>query len=72
MPDSPSLSITVNGQPVTVPAGATVAALLAQLNLSGQPAAVERNGKLVPKRLHDQTHLEPSDKIEIVTLVGGG
>jgi thiamine biosynthesis protein ThiS len=65
-------SIMVNGQPLSLPTSATVATLLVQLKLDGQPAAVERNGRLVPKRLHEQTQLEPGDKIEIVTLVGGG
>lgn len=66
------MEIIVNGTKRTVPAGTTVAALLAELGLSDQPAAVEVNRGLVPKRLHAARVLEPGDQVEVVTLVGGG
>ena len=36
------------------------------------PYAVELNRKVCPKRLHEQTTLNPGDILEIVTIVGGG
>ena len=66
------MEITVNGQKRTVPPGTTVERLLAELGLTGQPAAVEVNKSLVPKRRHAEQTLSPGDKIEVVTLVGGG
>lgn len=75
LPPSPlpwPVEITVNGQKRSVPPGTTVEGLLTELGLTGQPAAVEVNKSLVPKRRHGETVLRPGDSIEVVTLVGGG
>ena len=50
----------------------TVAALLSELGLSGRPVAVEVNKQLVFKRDHTATSLSDGDRVEIVTMVGGG
>jgi len=70
-------TITVNGADRPLPeasadAGPTVADLLAELGLAARPAAVEVNGEVVPKAEHPQRPLAPGDRVEIVTLVGGG
>ena len=70
-PDS-SLTVTLNGEPRAVPAGTTVAALLEALEIPPRGSAVERNRELVPRREHADTPLAAGDRIEIVTLVGGG
>ena len=67
-----ALTLTVNGEPRDVPAGTTVAALLAELNVPARGSAVERNRELVPRRDHAETPLAAGDRVEIVTLVGGG
>jgi sulfur carrier protein len=66
------MQITLNGQSAQTPQDSTVAALLRQLNLDGKPVAVEVNLELVPKQLHAQRRLAEGDRVEIVTLVGGG
>lgn len=66
------MEITVNGQKRSLPPGTTVATLLNELGLSGQPAAVEVNRSLVPKRRHTEQTLAEGDTVEVVTLVGGG
>jgi len=66
------VEITVNGQKRSLPPGTTVATLLNELGLSGQPAAVEVNKSLVPKRRHAEQTLSEGDTVEVVTLVGGG
>ena len=66
------MQILVNGQPRSVPAGSTVATLLAELKLEPRYLAVERNRALVPRRQHAGCVLEEGDQLEIVTLVGGG
>jgi len=66
------MQIIVNGQPITVPEGQTVAELIESKSLSGQPCAVEVNRKLVPKRQHTEHALSEGDTVELVTLVGGG
>jgi len=64
--------ITLNGESRTVPNGATVAALVVLLGLEKAAVAAEVNGVLVPKRRHAQTTLSPGDRVELVSLVGGG
>ena len=65
------MQICCNGQPQVLEAGATIASLLGQMNLSG-PVAVEVNEELAPREQHDQWQLADGDQVEIVTLVGGG
>ena len=50
----------------------TVADLLAFLGLPGRHVAVEVNLHVVPKAQHAAHRLQEGDRIEIVTLVGGG
>jgi sulfur carrier protein len=66
------LTVNVNGEAHAVAAGATVAALLEQLGLAGKLIAVEVNLQLVPKPRHAEHRLAAGDRIELVTLVGGG
>ena len=66
------MQITVNGQPRHLADGATVAELLTELRLADKPVAVEVNRELVPRQRHAQHWLAEGDRLEIVTLVGGG
>jgi len=66
------VDITVNGQAHELPAGTTVKDLLERLRLIPRQVAVERNLNLVPRAVHAECVLEPGDRLEIVTLVGGG
>jgi sulfur carrier protein len=66
------MDITVNGEVKQVDEGATVAALLQSLGLDARHLAVERNLELVPRAEHARTALAPGDRLEVVTLVGGG
>ncbi len=66
------MQIIVNGQPRTATDGITVAGLLDELNLTAKPVAVEVNLELVPRQQHVQHVLHDGDRLEIVTLVGGG
>jgi len=66
------MRITVNGEPREVAAGATVADLLRELQLQPRFLAVERNLELVPRDHHAACLLVNEDRLEIVTLVGGG
>jgi thiamine biosynthesis protein ThiS len=66
------VEITVNGEPRAVEPGTTVAELLVRLGVEPRLVAVERNEQLVPRGRHAASALEPGDRVEIVTLVGGG
>ncbi len=67
-----SMVVIVNDQEHTLPEPLSVSALLVRLGLDKQPCAVEVNRKLVPKLRHPLHDLVEGDKVEVVTLVGGG
>jgi thiamine biosynthesis protein ThiS len=66
------LNIVLNGEPFVAASGATVASLLAALELERAGVAVEINEDVVPRDRHAATPLREGDRLEIVTLVGGG
>lgn len=66
------MKVLVNGVERELPQGATVAVLLAELGLGTSAVAVERNQRLVPRAEHATAALAEGDRIELVTLVGGG
>ena len=66
------MHIEVNGNPRDVPAGLTLSDLLRELDIRASHVAVERNRELVPRTRHAETRLEEGDRLEVVTLVGGG
>lgn len=66
------MTVTVNGAPHDVPEAATVADLIQLLGLGKNAVAAEVNQRLVPKRDHPTTPLQDGDKVELVSLVGGG
>jgi thiamine biosynthesis protein ThiS len=68
----PSIEVTVNGEARVVPAGATLAALLAALGLDTRKVAVERNLEIVPRSAYAATTLAAGDALEIVHFIGGG
>lgn len=66
------MTLIVNGQPLEIEPRMTVADLLARLNMGHAPCAVEVNTILIPKAAHASKSLAEGDKVEVVTLVGGG
>ena len=64
--------ISINGKEREVAAETTVAELLRELGVGERGLAVERNLEIVPRAEHATTRLVDGDKIEVVTLVGGG
>ena len=67
-----SIEISVNGEPRSVPAGATVSELIGILGLNPELVAVEINRELVRKTSHGLHSLSAGDHVEIVEFVGGG
>ena len=66
------MNLTVNDQVQHYPERLTIADLLKQLGLADRPVAVELNAELVSKSDHGQTWLREGDRLEIVSLTGGG
>ncbi len=71
-PEQTGIRVIVNGKPEVLPPGTTVAELLRRMNVRADTVAVEVNGGIVPRRLHNTTRLQEGDQVEVVTLVGGG
>lgn len=66
------IQIEVNGEARLVPAGTTVRAFVETLGLRPEVVAIEVNERLVPRDARATVQLAPGDRIEVVTLVGGG
>jgi len=67
-----SVRLTVNGEPREMAAGSSAHDVIVAAGLVGRPLAVEVNERIVPRRDLPACMLHDGDRIEIVTLVGGG
>jgi sulfur carrier protein len=66
------IQVTVNGKAHSFERPVNVRDLLEHLEMAGRKVAVERNGEIVPKGLHNETLVQNGDALEIVVAVGGG
>jgi sulfur carrier protein len=71
-PMSNSISLQVNGEPKTCPPNTSLPAFLEQLGLNPRLVAVEYNGEILHRQFWETTEMQPGDRLEIVTIVGGG
>lgn len=65
-------AIIVNGKTMPLTSGLTLRQLIESLGMGQQAVAAEVNGRLVRRALHEATTLQNGDRIELVSLVGGG
>lgn len=66
------MRIVLNGREEEVEPGATVGQLVDRVTLDRSRVAVERNKEIVPRAAWDAAPVEEGDRVEVVTLVGGG
>ncbi|WP_425615932.1 sulfur carrier protein ThiS [Anatilimnocola sp. NA78] len=66
------MNIVLNGKVQQLPGPLTVAQLLVNLKMPQRGVAVEVNQEIVPRSLHEQHQLREGDRLEVVSLVGGG
>lgn len=66
------MKIRINGEEREIDPGATLGALLRELDIPLKGTAVEVNQEIVPKRVLDETPLSEGDSIEVIRMVGGG
>ena len=64
--------LQVNGETAVCPPQTPLPALLTQLGLNPRLVAVEYNGEILHRQFWDQTQMQEGDRLEIVTIVGGG
>ncbi len=70
-----SLTVNLNGQPrvfETLEPLASLAQLIAELQLQGDRIAVELNGEIVQRAQWPSATLAAGDRLEVVHFVGGG
>jgi len=66
------ITIELNGRSETVSAGTTLADFVVRTLPNARAYAVELNRAVVSRREHASRAVAAGDRIEIVTLVGGG
>ncbi|MEM7254308.1 MAG: sulfur carrier protein ThiS [Pseudomonadota bacterium] len=66
------MNITLNGEPRSLPDGATIAVLINELALGDRRTAVEVNEEVIPRSEYAESILSDGDAVEIVHAVGGG
>jgi thiamine biosynthesis protein ThiS len=66
------VNVFVNGERRELKSPATVADLCRQLELPPRGVAVELNLQIIPRLQQAQQLLNEDDRLEIVSLVGGG
>ena len=66
------MRITVNGEAVELPEGATLLHCLEQRQCNPAAVVVERNRDIVPAERFGEVRLEEGDALEILHFVGGG
>lgn len=67
-----TITLTVNGETVTCSSPSPVTDILTQLNYNPRLVAVEYNGEILHRQHWSDTLVKEGDKLEIVTIVGGG
>lgn len=66
------ITLQVNGEPKTCSPQTSLPQFLEQLGMNPRLVAVEYNGEILHRQFWDTTEIKEGDRLEIVTIVGGG
>jgi sulfur carrier protein len=66
------IELQVNGKSQSCPSETPLPSLLSQLGMNPQLVAVEYNGQILHRQFWDETRVQADDRLEVVTIVGGG
>lgn len=69
---SNSINLQVNGEPRDCEPQTPLPQLLEQMGLNPRLVAVEYNGEILHRQFWSETTMQEGDRLEIVTIVGGG
>jgi sulfur carrier protein len=69
---SNQITLQVNGEPRTCSSQSRLPDLLEQLGFNPRLVAVEYNGEILHRQFWSQTQVQEGDRLEVVTIVGGG
>ncbi|MEM9004547.1 MAG: sulfur carrier protein ThiS [Cyanobacteria bacterium P01_F01_bin.86] len=67
-----SIQLHINGETKTCPPQTLLPDYLQQIGLNPRLVAVEYNGEILHRQFWGKTYLQAGDRLEIVTIVGGG
>lgn len=67
-----AITVTLNGEPRTVPTGLSVHQLLEHLALHPRLVVVEQNGEILRRDAYGAAPIADGDTLELVHFVGGG
>ncbi len=67
-----AITLTVNGETRTCTPQTSLPNYLAQIGMNPRLVAVEYNGEILHRQFWEGTLLQEGDRLEIVTIVGGG
>ncbi|MGC9505409.1 sulfur carrier protein ThiS [Baaleninema sp.] len=66
------IHVKVNGELKTCKEGLSLPNFLTEIGLNPRLIAVEYNGEILHRQYWESTQLQEGDRLEIVTIVGGG
>lgn len=66
------IAVQVNGDSQFCPKDTTLPQLLTQLGMDPRLVAVEYNGEILHRQFWQTTVMQTDDRLEVVTIVGGG
>lgn len=69
---SGEITLQVNGEPQTCSPDTLLPDLLQHMGLNPRLLAVEYNGEILHRQYWETTTMQEGDRLEIVTIVGGG
>lgn len=66
------IMLQVNGETRTCSSKSRLPDLLEQLGFNPRLVAVEYNGEILHRQFWSETEIQEGDRLEVVTIVGGG
>ncbi|AFZ23836.1 thiamine biosynthesis protein ThiS [Cylindrospermum stagnale PCC 7417] len=66
------IALQVNGETRNCLSQTPLPDLLQELGFNPRLVAVEYNGEILHRQFWQQTQVQPGDRLEVVTIVGGG
>ncbi|MFN6572549.1 sulfur carrier protein ThiS [Dendronalium sp. ChiSLP03b] len=69
---SNEITLEVNGETCSCSSQTLLPDLLQQLGFNPRLVAVEYNGEILHRQFWQETKIQAGDRLEVVTIVGGG
>ncbi len=70
--NTPPITVHVNGEPRTLPAGTNVREMMEHLDFTQTGSAVAINLTFIPTDRYEETPIHPNDTIDILGAIYGG